>query len=73
MSLSSTRQGRGCVHAHIIINFEGPSPEQLKEVDKWIWTKPPDASIANGELRQKKKFSTWFIKIVVRSTLLHPA
>ncbi|CAN0552049.1 unnamed protein product, partial [Laminaria digitata] len=46
-------QGRGCVHAHIIIKFEGPSPEQLKEVDKWIWTNLPDASIANGELRKK--------------------
>ena len=45
-------QGRGCVHAHIIIKFEGPGPEQLKEVDKWIWTNLPDASIANGELRE---------------------
>ena len=46
-------QGRGCVHAHIIIKFEGLSPEQLKEVDKWMWTNLPDASIANGELRKK--------------------
>ncbi|CAN0502767.1 unnamed protein product, partial [Laminaria digitata] len=46
-------QGRGCVHARIIIKFEGPSPEQLKEVDKWIWTNLPHASIANGELRKK--------------------
>ena len=46
-------QGRGCVHAHIITKFEGPGPEQLKEVDKWIWTNLPDASIANDELREK--------------------
>ena len=46
-------QGRGCVHAHIIIKFEGPSPEQLKEVDKRIRTDLPDASIANGERRKK--------------------
>ena len=45
-------QGRGCVHAHIIIKFEGLSPEQLKEVDKWT-RNLPDASIANGELRKK--------------------
>ena len=44
--------GRGCVHAHIIIKFEGPSPEQLKEVDKWIWTNLPDASIKKDELRK---------------------
>ena len=45
-------QGRGCVHAHIIIKFEGSSPEQLKEVDKWIWTNLPDPQTANGELRR---------------------
>lgn len=46
-------QGRGVVHAHIIIKHPGQSPEQRGEVDDIIWTNLPDASIADGDLRQK--------------------
>ncbi|CAM9816892.1 unnamed protein product [Laminaria digitata] len=46
-------QARGVVHAHIIVKYEEESPEQRAEVDDWIWTNLPDASIANGELRAK--------------------
>lgn len=45
-------QARGVVHAHIIVKYEGASPEQRAEVD-WIWTNLPDHSIANEELRAK--------------------
>lgn len=46
-------QARGVVHAHIIVKYEGASPEQHGEVDDWILTNLPHASIVNGELRAK--------------------
>ena len=46
-------QKRGLVHCHIVIKFEGSSPEARHEVDSWIWTNVPDENIANGERRGK--------------------
>ena len=46
-------QKRGLVHCHIVIKFEGLSPEARHEVDSWIWTNLLDENIANGELREK--------------------
>ena len=46
-------QARGVPHAHIIVKYEGDSPEQRGEVNDWFWTNLPDASIANGVLREK--------------------
>ena len=45
-------QAKGVVHAHIIVMYPY-SPEEQGEVDDWIWTNLPDASIANGKLREK--------------------
>ena len=45
-------QARGVPHAHIIVKYEGDSPEQ-REVYDWFWTNIPDASIANDALREK--------------------
>ncbi|CAN0374873.1 unnamed protein product, partial [Laminaria digitata] len=46
-------QGRGVVHAHIIIKYHGQSPEERGEVDDIIWTNLPDVSIADGLLRKQ--------------------
>ena len=46
-------QGRGLVHAHIVIAFKGDSPQERNEVDKWIWTNLPDKNIDQGKLREK--------------------
>lgn len=45
-------QARGVVHAHIIVMYED-GPEKSGNVDDWIWTNLPDASIADGKLREK--------------------
>ena len=44
-------QKRGMPHAHIVIKFDGQSPEARHEVEKWIWTNLPDERIAGGKLR----------------------
>ena len=46
-------QKRGLPHAHIVIKFDGASPEARHEVEKWIWTNLPDKRIAGGKLREK--------------------
>jgi len=46
-------QKRGMPHAHIVIKFDGQSPEARHEVEKWIWTNLPDERIAGGKLREK--------------------
>ncbi|CAM9671140.1 unnamed protein product [Laminaria digitata] len=35
-------QKRGLIHAHIVVKFEGLSPEARHEVDQWIWANLPD-------------------------------
>ena len=45
-------QPRGVVHAHIIVMYED-GPEKEGNVDEWIWTNLPDASLADGKLREK--------------------
>ena len=45
-------QGRGLVHAHIIVMYPD-GPEEEGKVDDWIWTNLPDSSIAGGKLREK--------------------
>ncbi|CAM9630373.1 unnamed protein product [Ectocarpus sp. 13 AM-2016] len=44
-------QGRGLVHAHIIVRYD-EGPQEQGKVDDWIWTNLPDASIANGKVRE---------------------
>ena len=46
-------QKRGMPHAHIVIKFDGQSPEARHDVEKWIWTNLPDERIAGGKLREK--------------------
>lgn len=46
-------QKRGTPHSHIVIRFEGESPDALHEIDKWVWTNLPDERIAGGKLREK--------------------
>ena len=46
-------QKRGMPHSHIVIRFDGLSPEARQEVGKWVWTNLPDERIAGGKLREK--------------------
>ncbi len=46
-------QKRGFPHAHIVVTFQGAGPQRLNQLDKWVWARIPDKSIANGELREK--------------------
>lgn len=46
-------QARGVVHVHVIIKYDGESPEQRGEVDERIWTDLPRRSIENGKLREE--------------------
>ena len=41
-------------HAHIVIKFDGQSPEARHEVEKWIWTNLPDERILHVENCVKK-------------------
>ena len=64
--------GRGCAHAHIIIKFEGPSPEQLKELTNGYGQIFQMLAMQTASC-SKTSSSTSSIKNVVRPTLLHPA
>ncbi|CAM9250899.1 unnamed protein product, partial [Laminaria digitata] len=46
-------QKRGLVQGHLVIKFEGLSPEARHELDTWIWMTLPDESIAGGKLCEK--------------------
>ena len=44
---------RGLPHAHIVVKFKNDSPDRTNDIDSWVWAQLPDASIANGVLREK--------------------
>ena len=46
-------QKRGYPHAHLVYTFKSEGPQHLNEMDKWVWARIPDESIANGLLREK--------------------
>ena len=46
-------QKRGLPHAHIIVKFKNNGPDRMNDIDSWVWTQLPDASIANGVVREK--------------------
>ena len=46
-------QKRGYPHAHLVYVFKSEGPQHLNEMDKWVWARIPDESIANGLLREK--------------------
>ena len=39
---------RGYPHAHLVYTFKSEGPQHLNEMDKWVWARIPDESIANG-------------------------
>ena len=65
-------QKRGLPHAHIVIKFDGASPEARHEVEKWIWRNLPDKRIDGGKPREKSS-SIWCTKSVVISIRTHRA
>lgn len=46
-------QKRGFPHAHLVYTFKSEGPQVLNEIDKWVWARIPDKSVANGLLREK--------------------
>lgn len=46
-------QNRGMPHAHIVVKFDGPSPDQLGEMDEWCWAEVPPADLNNGKAREQ--------------------
>ena len=46
-------QKRGYPHAHLVYSFKSKGPQHLNDMDKWVWARIPDDSIANGLLREK--------------------
>ena len=46
-------QQRGYPHAHLVYTFKSEGPQHLNEMDKRVWARIPDESIANGLLREK--------------------
>jgi len=65
-------QKRGLPHAHIVIKFDGASPEARHEVEKWIWTNLPDKELPVVNCA-KKSSSIWCTKSVVISIRTHRA
>ena len=46
-------QQRGYPHALLVYTFKSEGPQHLNEMDKWVWARILDESIANGLLREK--------------------
>ena len=46
-------QKRCYPHAHLVYTFTSQGPQHMNEMDKWVWARIPDESIANGLLRGK--------------------
>lgn len=46
-------QKRGMPHMHLIVPFEGPSPDQTGEMDDWCWAEVPRADLNNGKSREQ--------------------
>ena len=46
-------QKRGYPHAHLVYTFNSEGSQHLNEINKWVWARIPDESIANGLLREK--------------------
>lgn len=44
-------QKRGMPHARVIVKFDGPSPDQLGEIDEWCWAEIPPAEMNDGRAR----------------------
>ena len=44
-------QKRCYPHAHLVYTFTSQGPQHMNEMDKWVWARIPDESIANGLLR----------------------
>ena len=47
-------QKRGYPHAHLVqvYSFKREGPQHLNEMDKWVWARIPDESIANSLLQE---------------------
>ena len=64
-------QERGYPHAHLLYTFLNAGPDQLNDINKWVWARIPDASFANGLLREIF-WSTWYTNYAVLTTSTLP-
>lgn len=44
-------QKRGLPHQHLIVKFDGDSPDKRGEIDEWVWARLPPHTICDGRLR----------------------